>query len=119
MGLPTDPVLGLHAPQDFAGHALCAQFAGAGGASPAENVQCIGLAPGDVCLVPLIFETYADDLAERTAALSPKTVLETAAGSGVVARALASRLASDARYAVTDLNRPMLDHAANRVRHAA
>jgi ubiquinone/menaquinone biosynthesis C-methylase UbiE len=68
----------------------------------------------DTYLVPLIFEAYANDLAERTAALEPKTVLETAAGSGVVTRALASRLAPDASYTVTDLNQPMLDHAANR-----
>jgi len=67
----------------------------------------------DIYLVPLIFEVYANDLAERAATLAPKTVLETAAGSGVVTRALASRLASDARYMVTDLNQPMLDHAAN------
>lgn len=68
----------------------------------------------DTYLVPLIFEVYANDLARRTAALSPRTVLETAAGSGVVTRALASRLASDASYMVTDLNQPMLDHAAYR-----
>lgn len=68
----------------------------------------------DTYLVPLIFEAYANDLAERVAALAPKTVLETAAGSGVVTRALASRLASDASYTVTDLNQPMLDHAASR-----
>ncbi len=68
----------------------------------------------DTYLVPLIFELYANDLAERAAALAPKTVLETAAGSGVVTRALAPRLASVARYMVTDLNQPMLDHAANK-----
>lgn len=33
-------------------------------------------------------------------------VLETAAGSGVVTRALASRLGAGARYVVTDLNQP-------------
>jgi ubiquinone/menaquinone biosynthesis C-methylase UbiE len=66
----------------------------------------------DTYLVPLIFEAYADDLAERAAALTPSTILETAAGSGVVTRAMASHLASDARYVVTDLNQPMLDHAA-------
>ena len=68
----------------------------------------------DTYLVPLIFEGFAEDLAERTAALTPKTVLETAAGSGVVTRALAAKLASDARYVVTDLNQPMLDHAASK-----
>jgi ubiquinone/menaquinone biosynthesis C-methylase UbiE len=68
----------------------------------------------DTYLVPLIFEGFAEDLAGRTAALKPKTVLETAAGSGVVTRALAAKLASDARYVVTDLNQPMLDRAASR-----
>ena len=51
---------------------------------------------------------------ERAAALSPKAVLETAAGSGVVTRALAPGLSPDARYVVTDLNQPMLDYAATR-----
>lgn len=41
-------------------------------------------------------------------------VLETAAGSGVVTRAMATRLASGARLIVTDLNQPMLDHAASK-----
>jgi ubiquinone/menaquinone biosynthesis C-methylase UbiE len=68
----------------------------------------------DTYLVPLIFEAYANDLAERAASVEPKTVLETAAGSGVVIRALAPRLTSDASYIVTDLNQPMLDHAASK-----
>ena len=41
-------------------------------------------------------------------------MLETAAGSGVVTRALAPILSPDARYVVTDLNQPMLDYAAAR-----
>lgn len=65
-------------------------------------------------VVPLIFEPFAEDLARRAAALSPGAVLETAAGTGVVTRALAPRLAPDACYVVTDLNLPMLDHAASR-----
>jgi trans-aconitate methyltransferase len=64
-------------------------------------------------LVPLIFESCAEDLADRVSALDPVSVLETAAGSGVVTRALASRLPSESRYTVTDLNQPMLDHAAS------
>jgi len=67
----------------------------------------------DSYLVPLIFEVYADDLARRAVSHDPKTVLETAAGSGVVTRALAPLLPADARYVVTDLNQPMLDHAAS------
>jgi ubiquinone/menaquinone biosynthesis C-methylase UbiE len=62
-------------------------------------------------MVPLIFESYARDIAQRVAALAPKAVLETAAGSGVVTRALASMLSPDASYVVTDLNQPMLDYA--------
>jgi ubiquinone/menaquinone biosynthesis C-methylase UbiE len=46
--------------------------------------------------------------------LSPSAILETAAGTGVVTRALAPRLAPDASYVVTDLNQPMLDYAASR-----
>ena len=65
-------------------------------------------------MVPLIFESYARDMAQRAAALSPKAVLEMAAGSGVVTRALAPMLSPDARYVVTDLNQPMLDYAATR-----
>jgi ubiquinone/menaquinone biosynthesis C-methylase UbiE len=66
----------------------------------------------DRFLVPLIFKGYAADLARRVAALGPGSVLETAAGSGVVTRALAPLLGKEARYAVTDLNQPMLDRAA-------
>ncbi len=65
----------------------------------------------DSHLVPLIFESYADDRAARGAERAPHAVLETAAGSGVVTRALAPRLAGDACYLVTDLNQPMLDRA--------
>ena len=71
----------------------------------------------DRYMVPLIFESYARDMAVRAAALSPKAVLETAAGSGVVTRALAPKLSPDARYVVTDLNQPMLDYAATRQKH--
>ena len=58
----------------------------------------------DHYLVPLIFEAYAADLAGRVSALDPERILETAAGSGVVARALAPRLKPHTRYTVTDLN---------------
>jgi ubiquinone/menaquinone biosynthesis C-methylase UbiE len=68
----------------------------------------------DAYLVPLIFEPYAADLANRVMANAPRSVLETAAGSGVVTRALAPRLDPDATYVVTDLNQPMLDRAINR-----
>lgn len=65
----------------------------------------------DTWLVPLIFEGYAELLAQRVADRRPRLVIETASGSGVVTRALAPMLAEDARYAVTDLNQAMLDRA--------
>ena len=68
----------------------------------------------DTYLVPLIFQDYANDLAERVAALSPQSISEIAAGTGVVPRALSPRLDASAHYTVTDLNQPMLDYAASR-----
>jgi SAM-dependent methyltransferase len=66
----------------------------------------------DALLVPLIFEPYADDLAQRVAACQPTSVLETAAGTGVVTRALSKVLPPSCRIVATDLNQPMLDRAA-------
>ncbi|HMO46013.1 MAG TPA: methyltransferase domain-containing protein [Rubrivivax sp.] len=68
----------------------------------------------DTLLVPLIFEVYAAHTASLVAAGSPAAVLETAAGTGAVTRALAPRLGAAARYVVSDLNQPMLDYAAAR-----
>jgi ubiquinone/menaquinone biosynthesis C-methylase UbiE len=68
----------------------------------------------DRLLVPLIFERYARDLAERIAVMRPQEVLETAAGTGVLTSALASRLPPEGRIVASDLNQPMLDRAASR-----
>jgi SAM-dependent methyltransferase len=68
-------------------------------------------------LVPLIFNSYALDLAERVAKSDPQNVLETAAGTGVLTRAIASRLPPQVRIVATDLNQPMLDHAKARQSH--
>ncbi|MEP7206619.1 MAG: class I SAM-dependent methyltransferase [Casimicrobiaceae bacterium] len=65
-------------------------------------------------LVPLIFETYAADLARRVAHRHPGRVLELAAGTGVVTRHLATTLAPDVAIVATDINEPMLDEAARR-----
>lgn len=68
----------------------------------------------DRLLVPLIFDPYARDLADRIARVQPQSLLETAAGTGVVTRALASRLPKQTTIVATDLNQPMIDHAAAR-----
>lgn len=62
-------------------------------------------------LVPLIFEAYAADLARRVAARRPKRVLEIAAGTGVVTRALAAVLPESVEIVATDLNPAMLEQA--------
>jgi ubiquinone/menaquinone biosynthesis C-methylase UbiE len=71
----------------------------------------------DRYLGPLLFEPYAADLAARAAALGPKRILETAAGTGIVTAALAKAL-PEAEIVATDLNQAMLDVAAGRVRAA-
>jgi len=63
-------------------------------------------------LVPLIFAAYADDLAQRVTARRPRRVLEVAAGTGVVTRALARALPANVDIVATDLNPPMLEKAA-------
>ncbi|HEV2706785.1 MAG TPA: class I SAM-dependent methyltransferase [Pyrinomonadaceae bacterium] len=65
----------------------------------------------DTYLVPLIFEQYAADLAERLSSRPLSRVLEIAAGTGAVTRALASALPESVSIVATDLNQAMLDHA--------
>ena len=65
----------------------------------------------DRYLVPLIFERYAADLAERLAARKLDSVLEIAAGTGAVTRRLAAVLPAAVSIVSTDLNQPMIDQA--------
>jgi ubiquinone/menaquinone biosynthesis C-methylase UbiE len=65
-------------------------------------------------MVPLLFRPYADLLADRARQFEPRTILETAAGTGVVTDALVRTL-PDAKIIATDLNQAMLDVAATRV----
>ena len=69
----------------------------------------------DRLMVPLIFRPYAKELARRARAFGPRTLLETAAGTGAVTEALADAL-PETEIVATDLNQPMLDMAAERVR---
>ena len=63
-------------------------------------------------IVPLIFQSYAQDIANRLASRPLSRVLEIAAGTGVVTRRMASVLPNDVAIIATDLNRKMLDMAA-------
>lgn len=65
----------------------------------------------DEYLVPLIFAPYAADLSRRLVAFDPGRVLEIAAGTGALTRAIMERL-PEVDYVATDLNQPMLDRAA-------
>src|SRR4249920_3627945 len=61
--------------------------------------------------VPLIFETYAADIAKRLADRKVSRVLEIAAGTGVVTRALDKALGDDVAIVATDLNPGMIEEA--------
>jgi SAM-dependent methyltransferase len=65
----------------------------------------------DVGLGPVIFVDYAADMARRVAAAKPTNVLEIAAGTGIVTRALRDALPEDARLVATDLSPGMLEVA--------
>lgn len=62
----------------------------------------------------LQFQPYAEDLAERLRDVTSGTVLETAAGTGIVTETLAARLPAAVAIIATDLNQPMLDFAASK-----
>jgi len=59
-----------------------------------------------------LFEPYAKLVAERCARLQPDRILETAAGTGIVTRAV-HRAAPQAHVVATDINPAMLEFAAN------
>ena len=65
----------------------------------------------DRYLVPLLFAPYAGYLAERVKEHKPRSVLETAAGTGILSRALARALPVGVAITATDLNQPMIDRA--------
>jgi SAM-dependent methyltransferase len=67
----------------------------------------------DTHLVPLIFESYAADLANRLAERPLSRVLEIAAGTGVATRALSAKLPPSVSIVATDLNQDMLNYAAS------
>lgn len=68
----------------------------------------------DQLMGPLLFEPYATVLAERAARRRPERILETAAGTGIVTRAL-HRALPQAQIVATDLNPVMLEVAARRL----
>lgn len=78
----------------------------------ATDKEFVGSIPEfyDRYFVPLIFEPYAADIVARLAEIKPERLLETAAGTGVVTRAIAATL-PQTKIVATDLNAPMVAHA--------
>ena len=78
-----------------------------------ENARFVGNIPEhyDQGLGPVIFADFAEDLARRVEAANPATVLEIAAGTGILTRRLRDHLPASVRLTATDLNAPMLERA--------
>ena len=68
----------------------------------------------DRCMGPLLFEPYALHVAERVGSLRPSRILETAAGTGIVTRALRDA-APEATIVATDVNPAVVGFAAEQV----
>ena len=66
-------------------------------------------------LGPLLFQPYAEDMASRLHDIAQGKVLETAAGTGIVTRAMVKALPPSVEIVATDLNQAMLDLAATRL----
>lgn len=64
---------------------------------------------------PLLFEPYAKHVAARVAALRPRRILETAAGTGIVTRAV-SHAVPEAEIVATDINPAVVEFAAQHLR---
>jgi SAM-dependent methyltransferase len=62
----------------------------------------------------LMFAPYAADVVQRLSGMTAGRVLETAAGTGIVTRAMAVGLPDTVEIVATDLNQAMLDHAATK-----
>lgn len=62
-------------------------------------------------LGPVIFADFSAEMAQRVKALNPKLVVETAAGTGILTRALRDALPGRTKIIATDLSPPMLEMA--------
>jgi ubiquinone/menaquinone biosynthesis C-methylase UbiE len=79
-----------------------------------DNINFAGSVPTfyDQHLGPVIFEPYADDLAQRVVAITPDgPILETACGTGRLTKHLRDKLLTTAKLVATDLNQAMIDTA--------
>ncbi|MFT7130594.1 MAG: ubiquinone/menaquinone biosynthesis C-methylase UbiE [Gammaproteobacteria bacterium] len=68
----------------------------------------------DKGLGPVLFHHYGDDIAKRVVDTKASSVLELAAGTGIVTRKLRDALTESISLLATDLNQPMLDISAGK-----
>ena len=82
----------------------------------ATDSSFAGAIPGiyEQHLVPLLFEPYAQDLAQRVSDLRRGRLIELAAGTGAVTRVLIGALPPEVHIVATDLNEGMLRVGASR-----
>ena len=85
---------------------------------PAENVAFVGSIPEnyDRYLGPVLFEPYAQDLADRVKVPEGGRLLEIACGTGIVTRRLRDRLPPSVKIVATDLNEAMINYARQKFR---
>lgn len=83
-----------------------------------KNAQFAGSIPAayDRYLGPILFQPYAEDLAERLQVGADGSVLELACGTGILTRVLRDRLPATVKLVATDLNEPMIENAARKFR---
>src|SRR2546423_9426930 len=86
-----------------------------------KNAQFAGSIPAayDRYLGPILFQPYAEDLAERLKAGGNTSILELACGTGILTRVLRDRLPATVRLDATDQNEPMMRNAATKFTHNA
>ena len=82
-----------------------------------NNTTFTGMVPSqyDQGLGPMFFEPYARDIARRVDVSGGGSVLEVAAGTGIVTRHLLQRMPSDARLVASDLNEGMMAIAREKI----
>lgn len=83
-----------------------------------KNAQFAGSIPAayDRYLGPILFQSYAEDLAARLTVVVNGSVLELACGTGILTRVLRDRLPASTKLVATDLNEPMFRNATQKFR---
>src|SRR5262245_32642919 len=86
-----------------------------------DNALFAGTIPAayDRFLGSLVFEPFADDLASRLGAIPMASVLELAAGTGILTARIRRAMPATGSLTATDLNEPMLEFARSKTPNLA